>query len=87
MAGKPWTRDLCRIGGFVRNGASGGGGFQVGEFAQLPGGQLAHLHEGAHDGDVPLHGTLTVQYAGEHGDALLGEDVREIPPAAAASRF
>jgi hypothetical protein len=28
-------------------------------------GQLAHLHKGALDGDVDLHGTITLQHAGE----------------------
>jgi hypothetical protein len=36
------------------------------------------LHEGAHDGDVHLHGPLGPQHAGKHGDTLLGEGVGEV---------
>lgn len=55
--------------------------FQLGKFArQLPvgGGQLPHLHEGAHDGDIHLHGPFAVEDAGKHGDALFGEDIGQI---------
>ena len=38
----------------------------------------AQLDEGAHDGDVDLDGTGRAEDAGEHGDALFGEGVREI---------
>lgn len=37
--------------------------------------EAARLHEGAHDGDVDLHGTRGVQHTGEHGHALFGEGV------------
>jgi len=40
--------------------------------------QAAELDEGAHDGDVHLHGAGRAEDAGEHGDALLGEGVGEI---------
>lgn len=40
--------------------------------------QAAELDEGAHDGDVHLHGAGGAEYAGEHGDALLGEGVGKI---------
>jgi hypothetical protein len=45
---------------------------------------LAEPDEGAHDRDVHLDGTPAPQNAGEHGHALLGEWVRQIPPAAAS---
>jgi hypothetical protein len=35
--------------------------------------QAAHLHEGAHDLDVHLHGGGRSQYAGQHGHAVFGE--------------
>ena len=38
--------------------------------------QAAQLHKRAHDGDVDLNRTLGAQYAGKHGDTLLGEGVR-----------
>ena len=34
---------------------------------------LAEADEGAHDGDVHLHGAITAQDAGKHGDTLFGE--------------
>ena len=39
--------------------------------------QAAELDEGAHDGDVHLHGAGGAEDAGEHGHALLGEGVGE----------
>ena len=39
--------------------------------------QSPELHEGAHDGDVHLHGTFRPQHAGKHGDNLFGEGVGE----------
>lgn len=39
--------------------------------------QAPELDEGAHDGDVHLHGAGGMQHAGEHGDTLLGEGVGE----------
>jgi hypothetical protein len=41
-------------------------------------GKLPHLHEGPHNGDVHLHGSLAVEYAGEHRNPLLGKNVGEI---------
>ena len=46
--------------------------------------QAAELDEGAHDGDIYLHGAGRAQDAGEHGDALLGEGVGEGAATAAA---
>ncbi len=40
--------------------------------------QPPELDEGAHDGDVHLHGTFRAQHAGKHGDALLSEGVGEV---------
>ena len=45
--------------------------------------QAAELDEGPHDGDVHLHGAGGTEDAGEHGDALLGEDVGEAAASAA----
>ena len=45
--------------------------------------QPPELDEGAHDGDVDLHGAGRAKDAGEHGDALLGEGVGQGAPAAA----
>ena len=42
--------------------------------------QAAELDEGAHDGDVHLHGAGGAEDAGKHGDALLGEGVVEVFP-------
>src|SRR5258708_4303863 len=43
---------------------------------------LAELYKGAHDSDVDLDGTLAAERAGKHGDAVLGEGVRGMTPAA-----
>jgi len=52
----------------------------------LIGGQhFAQLHEGAHDVDADLDCTRAVQDRSGHNRAVLGEDVREIAPPAAAS--
>lgn len=40
--------------------------------------ESAELNEGAHDGDVHLHGAGRAEDAGEHGDTLLGEGVGEV---------
>ena len=40
--------------------------------------ELARLHEGAHDGDVDLHGALAAQDAGEHGHPLFRERIGEV---------
>ena len=37
--------------------------------------QAAELDEGAHNGDVHIHGAGRAQDGGKHGDALLGECV------------
>lgn len=39
---------------------------------------LAQLDEGAHTGDVDLNGAFAVEHAGEHGDTLFGEGVRQV---------
>jgi hypothetical protein len=38
--------------------------------------ELPQFHEGAHDEDVHLDGSLTVQHRREHRDTLLGEGKR-----------
>jgi hypothetical protein len=43
---------------------------------------LTQGHERTHDGDVNLHGALTFEHGGEHGDTLLRE---RVGPVAAAS--
>ena len=40
--------------------------------------ELAQPHEGAHDGNVNLDGAVAVEDAGEHGNTLLGEGVRQV---------
>jgi len=43
------------------------------------------LNECAHNGDVYFNGAGAAQHAGKHRDALLGECVRTVSPAAAPS--
>src|SRR5579871_19185 len=42
------------------------------------------LDEGTHDEDIHLRSTFAGQHGGEHGHPMLGESVRQIPPAATA---
>ncbi len=39
------------------------------------------LEKGTHDGDVYLDGAITMENAGEHGYAMLGEGIRAITTA------
>jgi hypothetical protein len=57
---------------------------QVGQLeSQLGVGEehFTQAHEGAHDGDVDLHGPPAAQDAGEHGDTLFREGVGAVRPA------
>jgi hypothetical protein len=47
----------------------------------------AELQKGTHDGDVNLHGAITVKNAGEHGYAVFGESMWKIAAATAALFF
>ena len=53
------------------------------EFARR-GHQTAKTHEGPHDLDIHPHGGGRPQYAGEHGDAMFGEDPGEFAAATTA---
>ena len=45
---------------------------------------LPDFNERAHDGDVHCDCSLAVKHAGEHGNALLGEGVRQIAASTAS---
>ena len=46
--------------------------------------QAAKTHEGPHDLDIYPHGRGRPQHAGEHGDAVFGEDPGRLASAAVA---
>lgn len=46
--------------------------------------QTPQANEGPHDGDVDVHRRRRAEDAGEHRDAMLGEDPRRRPAAAVA---
>jgi len=50
-------------------------------------GQLAHLHECSHDGNIYLHGAVAIKDAGEHRHTLFGENVGKILAVCTASTF
>ena len=47
----------------------------------MAGEELSQANEGPHDFDVDVDGPLAVEDAGEHGDALFGENPRSGSPA------
>lgn len=47
--------------------------------------EFAHAHEGPHDLDVDGDGALAAKHRGEHGHALLGEDVGQVLAVLAAA--